>query len=46
MERNVRVRLEYSLFIGKGKLAESNADRVSNIKCNGEDLSLQTVTTD
>jgi uncharacterized protein (DUF849 family) len=41
---NVRVGLEDSLFISKGKLAESNADQVAKIKRIIEDLSLEVAT--
>ncbi|WP_193180885.1 BKACE family enzyme [Nisaea sediminum] len=41
---NVRVGLEDSLFISKGKLAESNADQVAKIKRIVEDLSLEVAT--
>jgi len=36
--------LEDSLYIGKGKLAESNADQVAKIKRIVEDLSLEVAT--
>ena len=38
---NVRVGLEDSLYIGKGKLAESNKDQVAKIRRIMEDLSLE-----
>ena len=38
---NVRVGLEDSLYIGKGKLAESNKDQVAKIRRIIEDLSLE-----
>ena len=38
---NVRVGLEDSLYIGKGKLAESNKDQVTKIRRIIEDLSLE-----
>lgn len=41
---NVRVGLEDSLFIGPGKLAESNADQVSKIKTVIEALGLEVAT--
>ena len=41
---NVRVGLEDSLYIGKGKLATSNAEQVSKIKRILEDLSLEIAT--
>ena len=41
MGGNVRVGLEDSLYIGKGQLAESNADQVAKIKRIVEDLSLE-----
>jgi len=41
---NVRVGLEDSLYIGKGKLAESNADQVAKIRRIVEDLSLEVAT--
>lgn len=44
MGGNVRVGLEDSLYIGKGKLAESNADQVAKIKRIIEDLSLEVAT--
>ena len=44
MGGNVRVGLEDSLYIGKGKLAESNADQVAKIKRIVEDLSLEVAT--
>lgn len=44
MGGNVRVGLEDSLYISKGKLAESNADQVSKIRRIVEDLSLEVAT--
>ena len=44
MGGNVRVGLEDSLYIGKGRLAESNAAQVSKIKRILEDLSLEIAT--
>ncbi|RZO34753.1 MAG: 3-keto-5-aminohexanoate cleavage protein [Rhodospirillaceae bacterium] len=44
MGGNVRVGLEDSLYIGKGQLAESNADQVAKIKRIVEDLSLEVAT--
>ncbi|MGZ0245437.1 MAG: 3-keto-5-aminohexanoate cleavage protein, partial [Alphaproteobacteria bacterium] len=44
MGGNVRVGLEDSLYIGKGKLAESNADQVAKIRRIIEDLSLEVAT--
>jgi uncharacterized protein (DUF849 family) len=41
---NVRVGLEDSLFIGKGKLAQSNAEQVSKIRRIIEDMSLEVAT--
>jgi uncharacterized protein (DUF849 family) len=41
MGGNVRVGLEDSLYIGKGKLAQSNADQVSRIRSILENLSLE-----
>jgi uncharacterized protein (DUF849 family) len=41
---NVRVGLEDSLFIGKGKLATSNAEQVTKIRRILEDLSLEIAT--
>ncbi len=41
MGGNVRVGLEDSLYISKGKLAESNADQVAKIRRILEDLSLE-----
>ncbi|HYB09926.1 MAG TPA: 3-keto-5-aminohexanoate cleavage protein [Alphaproteobacteria bacterium] len=46
MGGNVRVGLEDSLYIGKGKLAESNADQVAKIKRIVEELSLEVATPD
>ena len=44
MGGNVRVGLEDSLYIGKGRLAESNADQVAKIRRIVEDLSLEVAT--
>ena len=44
MGSNVRVGLEDSLYIGKGKLAESNADQVAKIRRILEELSLEIAT--
>jgi uncharacterized protein (DUF849 family) len=44
MGGNVRVGLEDSLYLGKGKLAESNADQVAKIKRIVEELSLEVAT--
>lgn len=44
MGGNVRVGLEDSLYIGKGKLATSNAEQVSKIRRILEDLSLEIAT--
>ena len=44
MGGNVRVGLEDSLYIGKGKLATSNAEQVAKIKRILEDLSLEIAT--
>ena len=44
MGGNVRVGLEDSLYLGKGQLAESNADQVAKIKRIVEDLSLEVAT--
>jgi uncharacterized protein (DUF849 family) len=41
---NVRVGLEDSLYIGKGKLASSNAEQVAKIRRILEDLSLDIAT--
>ncbi|NBQ83618.1 MAG: 3-keto-5-aminohexanoate cleavage protein, partial [Alphaproteobacteria bacterium] len=43
---NVRVGLEDSLYIGRGQLAESNADQVAKIRRIVEDLSLTVATPD
>jgi len=43
---NVRVGLEDSLYIGRGRLAESNADQVAKIRRIVEDLSLTVATPD
>jgi len=43
---SVRVGLEDSLYIGKGKLAESNAQQVEKIRRICEDLSLEVATPD
>jgi uncharacterized protein (DUF849 family) len=44
MGGNVRVGLEDSLYLGKGKLAESNADQVRRIRDILENLSLEVAT--
>ncbi len=44
MGGNIRVGLEDSLYLGKGQLAESNADQVSKIRRIVEDLSLEIAT--
>jgi 3,5-dioxohexanoate:acetyl-CoA acetone transferase len=44
MGGNVRVGLEDSLYIGRGKLAESNADQVRRIRSVLENLSLEIAT--
>lgn len=44
MGGNVRVGLEDSLFIGKGKLAKSNAEQVSKIRTILEELGLEIAT--
>ena len=44
MGGNVRVGLEDSLYIGKGQLAESNADQVRRIRSILENLSLEVAT--
>ena len=46
MGGSVRVGLEDSLYIAKGKLAESNADQVAKIRRICEDLSLEIATPD
>jgi uncharacterized protein (DUF849 family) len=46
MGGNVRVGLEDSLYIGKGKLAQSNGEQVSKIRRILEDLSLEVATPD
>jgi uncharacterized protein (DUF849 family) len=46
MGGNVRVGLEDSLWIGRGKLAESNADQVSRIRTILENLSLEIASPD
>jgi uncharacterized protein (DUF849 family) len=46
MGGNVRVGLEDSLYLGKGKLAESNADQVAKIRGIMENLSLEIATPD
>src|ERR1700758_4869932 len=46
MGGNVRVGLEDSLWIGRGKLAESNADQVRCVRSIIENLSLQIATPD
>jgi len=43
---NVRVGLEDSLFAGKGKMAESNAEQVKIIRSILENLSLEIATPD
>ena len=44
MGGNVRVGLEDSIYVGKGQLAKSNAEQVSNIRRILEDLSLAVAT--
>jgi uncharacterized protein (DUF849 family) len=44
MGGNVRVGLEDSLYIGKGKMAESNAQQVAKVRRIVEDLSLDVAT--
>ncbi len=46
MGGNVRVGLEDSLYVGKGKLAASNAEQVSKIRTILENLSLEIATPD
>jgi uncharacterized protein (DUF849 family) len=46
MGGNVRVGLEDSLYLGKGKLAESNADQVRKIRRILEELSLEVASPD
>ena len=46
MGGNVRVGLEDSLWIGRGKLATSNADQVSRIRSIVENLSLEIASPD
>jgi uncharacterized protein (DUF849 family) len=46
MGGNVRVGLEDSLYLGRGKLAESNADQVKKIRRILEELSLEVATPD
>jgi uncharacterized protein (DUF849 family) len=46
MGGNVRVGLEDSLYIGKGKLAKSNAEQVSKIRHIIEELGLEIATPD
>jgi uncharacterized protein (DUF849 family) len=46
MGGNVRVGLEDSLYLGKGKLATSNAEQVSRIRTILENLSLEIATPD
>ena len=46
MGGNVRVGLEDSLYAGKGKLAESNAQQVSIVRSILENLSLEIATPD
>ena len=43
---NVRVGLEDSLYIGRGQLAESNADQVAKIRRILEEMSLEIATPD
>ena len=44
MGGNVRVGLEDSLYLGKGRLAESNAEQVSKIRRILDELSLEIAT--
>ena len=44
MGANVRVGLEDSLYLGKGELAENNAQQVTKIRRILEDLSLEIAT--
>jgi uncharacterized protein (DUF849 family) len=44
MGGNVRVGLEDSLYLGKGQLAESNADQVRKIRRILDELSLEVAT--
>ena len=46
MGANVRVGLEDSIYIGKGKLAKTNADQVAKIRRIMEELSLEIATPD
>jgi uncharacterized protein (DUF849 family) len=46
MGSHVRVGLEDGLFIGKGQLAESNAEQVAKIKRILGELSLEVATSD
>jgi uncharacterized protein (DUF849 family) len=46
MGGNVRVGLEDSLWLGRGKLAESNADQVGRIRAILENLSLEIASPD
>ncbi|MFQ5420736.1 MAG: 3-keto-5-aminohexanoate cleavage protein, partial [Anaerolineae bacterium] len=46
MGSHVRVGLEDSLYLAKGKLAESNADQVRKIRRILEELSLEVATSD
>ena len=46
MGANVRVGLEDNLFIGKGKLASSNAELVAKIRRILEELSIDVATPD
>ena len=46
MGGNVRVGLEDSLYIGRGRLAESNAEQVAKIRRILEELSLEIATPD
>ena len=46
MGGNVRVGLEESLFIGKGRLARNNAEQVSRIRPIIEELGMETASPD
>ena len=46
MGGNVRVGLEDSIYLGKGKLAESNAEQVGKIRRILDELSLELATPD
>ena len=46
MGGNVRVGLEDSLYLGKGELAQTNAEQVAKIRRILEDLSLEIATPD